>query len=119
VEDVCRLLDLEIKQIGRLRSGVFNAGGGRANSISLIEATRFLENRLGRAMSISHVETPRKADTVIYITDNRKVERVLSWKPQVSLAEGLDSILAWILKNEAELSARYRSEGESSERVFL
>ena len=111
VDDVCRLVDLEINQISRLRSGVFNAGGGVANSLSLIEATRFLEKRVGRSMSISHVETPRKADTVIYITDNRKVERVLGWKPQVSLGKGLDSILAWIRENEAELSARYRSAG--------
>jgi nucleoside-diphosphate-sugar epimerase len=107
VEDVCRLVDLEIGQIGRLRSGVFNAGGGSANSLSLLEATQLLENKLGRSMSITHEENPRKADTVIYITDNRKVERVLGWQPRVNLAEGLGSIPAWIDKNEAELSARY------------
>jgi CDP-paratose 2-epimerase len=111
VEDVCRLVDLEVSQIGRLRRGVFNAGGGAANSLSLVEATQSLQKRLGRSISISHEGSPRKADTVIYITDNRKVERVLGWKPQVSLAQGLDSILAWIGENEAELRARYRSAG--------
>jgi CDP-paratose 2-epimerase len=108
VEDVCRLVELEIGQIGRLRSGVFNAGGGAANSLSLLEATHFLEKRLGRSMSITHEESPRKADTVIYITDNRKVERVLGWKPKVSLVQGLESILAWIRENEVILSSRYR-----------
>ena len=114
VEDVCRLVDLEINQIGQiggLRSGVFNAGGGAANSFSLLEATQFLEKKLGRSMSITHEASPRKADTAIYITDNRKVERVLGWKPKVSLAEGMDSILAWIAENEAKLSLRYRSAG--------
>jgi CDP-paratose 2-epimerase len=109
IDDVCRLVDLEIGQIGRLRSGVFNAGGGAANSLSLLEATQFLEKRLGRSMSIAHEENPRKADTVIYITDNRKVERVLGWQPKVSLEEGWNSILDWIRKNEAQLSLRYRS----------
>jgi nucleoside-diphosphate-sugar epimerase len=37
------------------------------------------------------------------------VERLLGWKPKVSLYEGLDSILTWIDENEAGLSARYRS----------
>jgi len=111
VEDVCRLVALEIGQIGRLRSGVFNAGGGAANSLSLLEATQFLEKRLGRSMSITHEESFRKADTVIYITDNRKVERVLGWKPRVYLAEGMNSILAWIRENEAKLSLRYHSAG--------
>ena len=62
-------------------------------------------------MSITHEESPRKADTVIYVTDNRKVECALGWKPNVSLVEGIDSILAWIADNEAQLSLRYRSAG--------
>jgi len=111
VEDVCRLVDLEISQIACLRGGVFNVGGGAANSLSLVEATQYLEKKLGRSISISHITCPRKSDTAIYITDNRKVERVLGWKPQVSLADGLDSILTWIRKNEKELSVRYRSTG--------
>jgi CDP-paratose 2-epimerase len=111
VDDVCRLVDLEIGQIGRLRSGVFNAGGGAANSLSLLEATQFLEKKLGRTMSITHEKSPRKADTVIYITDNRRVDTVLGWKPQVSLAKGFDSILDWIEDNEEGLSARYQSAG--------
>lgn len=90
---------------------MFNAGGGAANSLSLLEATRFLEKRLGRLMSITHEDSLRKGDTVIYIADNRNVERVLGWKPKVSLAEGLDSILAWIRGDEAKLSSRYRIAG--------
>jgi CDP-paratose 2-epimerase len=111
IEDVCRLIDMEISHIGRLGNGVFNAGGGAANSLSLLEATKFLENRLGRQVPVSHEDSPRKADTVLYITDNRKVQRVLGWKPQVSLSDGLNSILSWIEKNEAELSRRYRPVG--------
>jgi CDP-paratose 2-epimerase len=108
VNDVCRLVELEMKEIKRLRSGVFNAGGGAANSLSLLEATQLLEKKVGRSMSMSHEETPRKADTVIYITDNRKVERILGWKPLVSLDQGIDSILSWIAENESTLSRRYR-----------
>jgi nucleoside-diphosphate-sugar epimerase len=59
-------------------------------------------------MSIAHEDNPRKADTVIYVTDNRKVERVLGWKPEVSLAKGWESILNWIADNEEILSRRYR-----------
>jgi CDP-paratose 2-epimerase len=108
VDDVCSLLALEIAQIGSLRSGVFNAGGGSANSISLVEATEFFEKKMGRAIAMTHEKTPRKADTVIYITDNRKVERVLGWKPQLSLSNGLNAIFDWITENEAVLSKRYR-----------
>ena len=107
VDDVCRLIDMEMSQIGNLRNAVFNAGGGAANSISLVEATQFFEDRLSRSIEVSNVESARKADTAVYITDNRKVERVLGWRPQVGLTEGLDSIIAWVRENEAELSERY------------
>ncbi len=109
VDDVCRLVDLEISEIGRLHNCVLNVGGGAANSLSLVEATQYLEKRLGRSVSVSHETGMRKADTAIYITDNRKAERLLSWKPQVSLGVGLDSILNWVRENEPELRARYCS----------
>jgi CDP-paratose 2-epimerase len=111
VEDVCRLVELEIRQMDHLRYGVFNVGGGAANSLSLLEATKFLEEKLGRSMSMTHEDTPRKADTVIYVTDNRKAERTLGWKPKVSISEGLESIIKWIAKNESALSSRYRVAG--------
>jgi len=111
IDDVCRLIDLEMSQIGNLRNAVFNVGGAAANSISLVEATQFFEDRLGRTIEVSHVESPRKADTAIYITDNRRAERVLGWRPQVGLTEGLDSIIAWVQENEAELRERYCAEG--------
>ncbi len=109
LDDVCRLVDMEISQIGSLRGGVCNVGGGSANTLSLVEATQLLENRLGRSIAVSQIDKARKADTVIYATDNRNVERVLGWKPRVSVTEGMDSILAWIRKNEQELSKRYGS----------
>jgi hypothetical protein len=47
-----------------------------------------------------HEEIARKADTVSYITDNRKVEQMAEWKPQESRSDGLNSILSRISANE-------------------
>jgi CDP-paratose 2-epimerase len=107
IEDVCRLVDLQIRRIGEFRGEVFNVGGGAANALSLVEATQFLERRLGRSATVAHEDMPRKADMAIYITDNRKAERVLGWTPQVRIGEGLEAILSWIGKNDVEMRARY------------
>lgn len=111
IEDVCRLVDLEMSQISRFRGDVFNAGGGAANSLSLVEASRFLEHSLGRSLAITHEDTPRQADIALYYTDNRKAERVFGWKPQVGLKDGFARILTWIGENEADLRARYMQAG--------
>jgi CDP-paratose 2-epimerase len=109
IEDVCRLVDLQMGQISRFRGEVFNAGGGLENSLSLLEATQLFTEAIGRSPTITHEEDPRKADLAFYSTDNRKIERVLGWKPQVSLKDGLKRILDWIRENEAALRMRYVS----------
>ena len=111
IEDMCRLVDAQMSQVERFRGEVFNVGGGMANSLSLAEATCLLKKKVGRSIPIAEENAPRKADTAIYITDNRKVERMFGWKPQVNLECGFDHILGWIQQNEAELRARYAPGG--------
>lgn len=107
IEDVCRLVDLQMDNIGKIIGQVFNVGGGRGNSISLVEATAMLREKLGREVPITNEDTARKADQLLYFTDNRKAEKVLGWSPQVTLSEGYDRALAWIRTNEAELRVLY------------
>lgn len=109
IEDVCRLVDLQIEHLDRICGEVFNVGGGEANSLSLVEATALLQNKLQKKIPISYEETPRRADSCIYVTDNRKIERVLGWKPRIGLGEGYDRILVWIQENETELREFYVS----------
>lgn len=109
IEDVCSLADLEIKEINRFRGEVFNAGGGAANTLSLLEATQEMRKRIGRSTAIVEEPAPRKADIPVYFTDNRKVENSLGWKPKTGLDRGLQEILQWIRENEVELRKLYCS----------
>jgi CDP-paratose 2-epimerase len=103
IEDVCRLVEIQMEQIARLRGEVFNLGGGNEHSLSLREASNLLREKTGRDVAIAVEDEPRKADQCIFIADARKAERMLGWKPQVSVNEGYDRILAWLRENETEL----------------
>jgi CDP-paratose 2-epimerase len=107
LEDVCALLDLQMKQMDRFRGDIFNVGGGAANSLSLREGTQLLERKLGHGTTITAEDTIRKADLPIYFTDNRKVSTTLNWRPSVTIDEGFERILAWVRSNEAVLRRRY------------
>lgn len=109
IEDVCRLVDLQMENIHRIAGQVFNIGGGRGNSISLVEATAMLREKLGREIPITNEDAARKADQILYFTDNRKAEKLLGWSPRVTLSEGHDRVLAWLRKHEAELGTLYVS----------
>ncbi|MEP6813733.1 MAG: NAD-dependent epimerase/dehydratase family protein, partial [Actinomycetota bacterium] len=51
---------------------VYNLGGGRENSVSLLEAIARFEELLGVRMKTEYVDEPRRADHVCYITNLRR-----------------------------------------------
>jgi CDP-paratose 2-epimerase len=107
LEDVCALVESQMKQMERFRGDIFNLGGGSANSLSLREGTHLLEQKLGYGTTITSEDAIRKADLPIYFTDNRKAAQALDWKPMVTIDAGFERIFAWIRANEASLRARY------------
>ena len=53
---------------------VYNLGGGRANSISMLEAIQKVEELTGRKIQWTYREDARKGDHICYISDLRKFQ---------------------------------------------
>jgi CDP-paratose 2-epimerase len=68
--DVCSAF-LEFYKAPR-SAAVYNLGGGRANSVSVLEAIERGQDLLGRRLTVEYVETSRVGDHVTYISDLRK-----------------------------------------------
>ncbi len=89
--DVARLIELiyQRPQIG----GVYNLGGGRENSCSILEAISEVEARTGKAMRREYVDSPRMGDHICYISDLTKTSRDYpNWKPLISLTKIFDEL---------------------------
>lgn len=74
---------------------VYNMGGGRKNSISMLEAIARIEEMSGRKLNWRYVEEPRKGDHICYISDLSKFK---SHYPKWKITRGLDSILEEMVK---------------------
>jgi CDP-paratose 2-epimerase len=72
-------------------AAVYNLGGGRENSISVLEAIERLEELTGRTLSREYVEEPRRGDHVCYISD---LARFRGDYPEWEVAVPLDAILS-------------------------
>jgi CDP-paratose 2-epimerase len=83
-------------------AGVYNLGGGRANSISMLEAIARLEELDGRKLEVEYVEEPRRGDHVCYISDLR---RFRGDYPAWELRYSLEDILADLVGVRIEASA--------------
>ena len=76
---------------------VYNLGGGRANSCSILEAFKMLEQLTGKKQAHRYLETSRTGDHICYYTDLRKAKRHFpEWDVTISLAETMRTIVeAW------------------------
>jgi CDP-paratose 2-epimerase len=72
------------------RAAVYNLGGGRANSISVLEAIAAFEDLVGRPLKVEFVETPRVGDHICYVTDLRRLKADY---PAWTITRSLDDIL--------------------------
>ena len=86
------------------RSGeVYNIGGGRGNSISMLEAIARIEELTGRKLDWHYVEEARKGDHVCYISNLRKFQ---SHYPNWKITRSLDAILEEIAASQREQRMR-------------
>ena len=76
---------------------VYNLGGGRANSISMLEAIQKVEELTGRKIQWTYREDARKGDHICYISDLRKFQ---SHYPEWKVARTLNQILEEMVASE-------------------
>jgi CDP-paratose 2-epimerase len=76
----------------RPRAGaVYNLGGGRNNSVSVLEAIKWLEDLTGKTLKTEYVDRPRVGDHICYITD---LKRFMADHPSWVLKWSLEQILS-------------------------
>jgi CDP-paratose 2-epimerase len=81
----------------------YNLGGGRENSVSILEAFAMLEARLGRAVRWRYTDMARRGDHICYISNLAKLRAHFPhWKITRSLEMIVDEIL------EAEVARERR-----------
>ncbi|MFH1922004.1 MAG: NAD-dependent epimerase/dehydratase family protein [Planctomycetota bacterium] len=83
---------------------VYNLGGGRDNSASVLECLAMLEDRLGRPIRYCYSDENRRGDHICYISNLRKMK---SHFPDWGIARSLGSIIDELI--EAELSEQKRA----------
>ena len=76
---------------------VYNLGGGKENSCSILEAISLIEQASGRAQCYSYSDAPRIGDHICYYSDLRKIrEHYPAWDVTVSLSQTITEIVsAW------------------------
>ena len=100
VTDLLNAFDKALENVEVTRGQVYNMGGGRSNSFSVLELLDFLSAELGIKPSEVKYGPWRLADQKVYISNTARARKVFNWTPEVSKEEGTTRLYHWIEKGK-------------------
>jgi CDP-paratose 2-epimerase len=98
VEDLVRAYEAAIRAPDKVAAQAFNIGGGPTSILSLLDLIKMLEVRLKRKIPLNWGDW-RPGDQRVYISDVRKLETVLGWKPEIDAETGVAHLIDWVMQN--------------------
>ena len=98
IDDLVDAYIAAIERIDEVRGMTFNIGGGPNVSVSLLEFIELLQEISGIPLEYAKGEW-RPGDQRVYISDIRKAEIHLGWKPQINAVDGISKLHNWVKCN--------------------
>ena len=98
INDLVNLIQKSISSFSKVKGHIFNIGGGKKNSISLIQLIMKLQiihkNKIKYTLKKSRV-----GDQNYFVNDLGKIKKKLNWLPMINVENGLINFNKWIKKN--------------------
>ena len=98
IEDLLDGYEAAANNIDRCAGEVYNIGGGRTNTISLLDLLDYLGKKRGSPIAVTKKDW-RPGDQRCFISDNRKAQRELNWTAKTHWTRGLDQLHDWVKSN--------------------
>lgn len=98
IDDLIGFYQKVIHEIDIAKGNIYNVGGGKSNTISIINLIKLLEKKFEIHIPI-HKDKMRTGDQLVYISDISKAKKDLSWMPRVEYQEGVDRLAKWVKDN--------------------
>ena len=100
IDDVCEIVNLQIKKLKSINNETFNIGGGPKNTISLKNLTRKCEMITKNKIKIKKISKTSDFDIPYYVTDNRKIKKFYNWSPSKKIDDILNDVYLWLKNNK-------------------
>ena len=105
VKDLVRAFDAARENLPITAGQIYNIGGGIANTTSLLELMRTIEQLTG--CRLDHVSDEcRPGDQLVYVTDYSKLQRHTGWKPLFNLKQTLELLRDFWEENQRLIEGR-------------
>lgn len=101
VTDICAAIDkaLHVKDFSAIKNQVINIGTGKATSV--IEVARLILRKLGKPGRLLRHIGDRPGQVKKHLSSTKKAKRLLNWKANIPLPDGLERTIEWYKNNES------------------
>jgi len=98
VSDLISAYKLAIKKINKTKGQIYNIGGGKKNTFSLLELIEYLEKKLNKKVPLDFYDW-RPGDQKIFVSNNKKFIKDTGWDIKIDKFKGVDKLITWVEKN--------------------
>ncbi len=99
VDDLVRAFRRATERIHATAGQIFNIGGGPTNTLSVWhEFGKYLAELKGEEIPV-RFDAWRPGDQPCYVSDIRKAERVMGWRPAIDVKTGIQRLWKWVAAN--------------------
>ena len=98
VDDLVRAMQAVRDNQESTAGQIYNVGGGRQNTTSLLELVDTIEGLTGRRLRYHFTKT-RPGDQLVYVTDTSKLRRATGWEPKLTVRQTLERIYEFWKRN--------------------
>lgn len=98
IEDLLDAYDAAFAAGDRAVGRAYNIGGGPDNILSLLDLLTYVESRRGRELPYAMADW-RPGDQKAFVSDIRRAQTELGWKPKHSCTAGMTLLYDWIAAN--------------------
>jgi CDP-paratose 2-epimerase len=99
IDDLVTLLEDQLARPEHWDGVVANVGGGRARSLSLLEATDLCREITGREVPVEPANEDRPGDVPVYLSDCGRLYSLTDWRPARSARDVLEDTSDWITEH--------------------
>ena len=103
INDLCRLIDIQIKKFNKIYNRLFTIGGSKKSYTSLKKLTKICENVTKNKIKFRRVSKTSIYDIPYFVADNKSVSRTYRWKPKNSIYDIVNDTFLWLSNNKNNL----------------
>ena len=100
INDLCEIIEIQIKKIRVINNKTFTIGGSKNNTISLKQLTYLCEKISKNKINFQKIRKTSIYDIPYFVTDNNFVSKTYKWKPKKNILDIVSDTYNWLLSQK-------------------